>query len=247
MPEKKKQLRENLGSLILAVHNYGCKYAPTTRNYFLLKNLKAHFFYQKTPEWSETSTQKDKNHPYTLFFVKKIRWFFVEKKNLKFFWKKIVTGKKLMIFLVKKLMIFLKKVKIRLRIKTPKKIHPYTLFFVKKIRWFFVEKKNLKFFWKKIVTGKKLMIFLVKKLMIFLKKVKIRLRIKTPKKIFRLRRAFFRGHLKKSLSVGGRRSALRASRRKIYYFVVGNSGQFRLGEHTTANGRGSTTFSIKRI
>ena len=121
------------------------------------------------------------------------------------------------------------------------------VFFRQKNSMIFCRSKNQRFFWKKIVTRKKLIIFLVKKLMNFLKKVKIRLRIKNPKKNFRLRRAIYRRNFKKSLSVGGRRSALRASRRKKYYFVVGNSGQFRLGEHPTANGRGSTTFNIKRI
>ena len=122
MPEKKKQLRENLGSLILAVHNYGCKYAPTTRNCFLLKNLKAHFFYQKRPNDQKLWRKKTKINPKRFFSSKKFDDFLSIKKNLKFFWKKIVTGKKLIIFLVKKLMIFfLKKVKIRLRIKTPKK------------------------------------------------------------------------------------------------------------------------------
>ena len=41
--------------------------------------------------------------------------------------------------------------------------------------------------------------------------------------------------------------AASAERRKRMYSVVGSSGQFRLGERPTANGRGSTTFSIKRI
>ena len=122
------------------------------------------------------------------------------------------------------------------------KIIPKRFFSSKKFDDFLSIKKKSKIFLKKNCNGKKIDDIFGQKIDDFLKKVKIRLRIKTPKKNFRLRRAFFRGHLKKNLSVWGRRSALRASRRKIYYFVVGNSGQFRLGEHTTANGRGSTTF-----
>ena len=61
------------------------------------------------------------------------------------------------------------------------------------------------------------MIFVVKKLMIFLKKVKIRLRIKNPKKIFRLRRAIYRRNFKKILVWGGgaRRFAPRAAKNII--------------------------------
>ena len=122
MPEKKKQLRENLGSLILAVHNYGCKYAPTTRNCFLLKNLKAHFFYQKRPNDQKLWRKKTKINPKRFFSSKKFDDFLSIKKKSKIFLKKNCNGKKIDNFFGQKIDDFLKKVKIRLRIKTPKKI-----------------------------------------------------------------------------------------------------------------------------
>ena len=55
-------------------------------------------------------------------------------------------------------------------------------------------------------------------------------------------------YLKKYLwGGGGAGRASPASRRKNLYFIVGSSGQFRLGEYPTANGRVSTYFSIKRM
>ena len=122
MPEKKKQLRENLGSLILAVHNYGCKYAPTTRNCFLLKNLKAHFFYQKRPNDQKLWRKKTKINPKRFFSSKKFDDFLSIKKKSKIFLKKNCNGKKIDNFFGQKIDDFLKKVKIRLSIKTPKKI-----------------------------------------------------------------------------------------------------------------------------
>lgn len=89
---------------------FSSKFAPIIRNRFLVQNFKIQFFVSLR----QKSTLN-------VIFRRKNSMIFCRSKNPRFFWKKIVTRKKLMIFLVKKLTILLKKAKIRLRNKTPQK------------------------------------------------------------------------------------------------------------------------------